>query len=58
MMSPELFKIFTLGLTELLNEHLLNCPELNGYSINHLLWADDLVLMSLQLLINVLHNFC
>ena len=63
VMSPELFKIFILGLTELLNEHLENCPELNGFSINHLLWADDLVLMALdpitlQLLINVLHEFC
>ena len=36
VMSPELFKIFILGLTELLNEHLENCPELNGFSINHL----------------------
>ena len=63
VMSPELFKIFILGLTQLLNEHLQNCPELNGISINHLLWADDLVLMALdpatlQLLINILQNFC
>ncbi|KAL5260785.1 hypothetical protein ACHWQZ_G010814 [Mnemiopsis leidyi] len=63
-MSPELFKIFLLGLSEDLN----NCagaivPQLNGVNISHLLWADDLVLLatdgpSLQILIDTVHNFC
>ncbi|KAL5271652.1 hypothetical protein ACHWQZ_G002057 [Mnemiopsis leidyi] len=63
-MSPELFTIFLLGLSEDLN----NCagaivPKLNGVNISHLLWADDLVLLatdspSLQILIDTVHNFC
>ena len=63
-MSPELFKIFLLGLSEDLNEcQEALVPELNGVEISHLLWADDLVLLaldghSLQKLINIVHNFC
>ena len=62
-MSPELFKLYINGLTELLNNSNLNTPELNSVTISHLLWADDLVLIaldpgSLQTQINILQKFC
>ena len=63
-MSPELFKIYLLEMSSELD----SCPdtavpELNGVSISHLLWADDLVLLaldglSLQRLIDTVHNYC
>ena len=63
VMSPELFKLYINGLTELLNNSNLNTPELNSVTISHLLWADDLVLIaldpgSLQTQINILQKFC
>jgi hypothetical protein len=63
-MSPELFKIFLLDLSDELNDFSeAEIPQLNGANISHLLWADDLVLLaldgsSLQKLINIVYNFC
>ena len=62
-MSPELFKMFIYDLSsEIETLTGLSLPELNGYSISHLLWADDLILLaldsdSLQKLLNVLSEF-
>ena len=62
-LSPELFKIFIHDLSRQLNEiGGLNLPNLNNMPINHLLWADDLVLLaldakSLQALLNVLQDY-
>ena len=62
-MSPELFKVFIYELSLLLNAVTDNCPELNGILINHLFWADDLVLLSLnpntlQTLLDILGEYC
>jgi len=66
-LSPELFKLFIRDLSVFLNNCSsipgLNFPYLANTLVNHLLWADDLVLLamdekSLQELINVLGNFC
>ncbi|KAL5253101.1 hypothetical protein ACHWQZ_G015761 [Mnemiopsis leidyi] len=63
-MSPELFKTYLLDLSIDLNEVLgLKIPNLNGETISHLLWADDLVVLaleqrSLQILIDKVHQFC
>ena len=66
-LSPELFKMFIRDLSIFLNDcstnHDLNFPYLADTLINHLLWADDLVLLaldekSLQELISILGNFC
>ena len=46
-MSPELFKLFIRDLTAHLNTG--GCfPQLDDTIISHLLWADDLVLLSLN----------
>ena len=60
-LSPDLFKIFVADLSPLLE--FPNCPELSKTPVSHLLWADDLILLSLdtkttQLQINALANFC
>lgn len=60
-LSPDLFKLFLCDLSELLNFE--NCPKLNDLLISHLLWADDLILLSLdpvtaQLQINKLAEYC
>ena len=60
-LSPDLFKIFIADLSPLLE--LSNCPVLSNKQISHLLWADDLILLSLdskttQLQLNALTNFC
>ena len=60
-LSPDLFKIFLSDLSDLLDFN--NCPELAGTLISHLLWADDLILLSLdpvtaQLQLNKLESFC
>ena len=66
--SPELFKMYIHKLSLELNEmaysieNPINVPELNGESISHLLWADDLVLLardrkSLQKLIEKLKSY-
>ena len=60
-LSPDLFKIFIADLSPLLE--FPNCPSLSNKSVSHLLWADDLILISLdartaQLQLNALGNFC
>ena len=63
-MSPELFKTYLLDLSKELNEtYDLLVPELNDIKLSHLLWADDLVLLaldmkSLQILIDRVYMFC
>ena len=48
-MSPELFKIFIHELSaNLAGIEELNAPLLNGLTVSHLLWADDLVLLALD----------
>ena len=64
--SPEQFKMYTHELSVDLNnttDQNINVPELNGKSLTHLLWADDLVLLvcdckSLQHMINKLKSCC
>ena len=62
-MSPELFKIFIHDLsTELNRLTTTNAPSLGGLTVNHLLWANDLVLLALdatalQILLNILRSF-
>ena len=60
-LSPDLFKHFLSDLSPRLG--LGNCPELAGMKISHLLWADDLILLSLdkataQRQLNVLNKYC
>ena len=45
-LSPDLFKIYLSDLSPLLD--FSNCPELSKTIISHLLWADDLILLSLD----------
>lgn len=48
-MSPELFKIYINDLSEQLDAiQGILAPNLNGFVISHLLWADDLVLLTLD----------
>ena len=61
-LSPDLFKIFIRDLSSLILS-VGNYPHLNGLSVSHLLWADDLVLLaldpkSLQSNLNILSEFC
>ena len=62
-MSPELFKIYIYDLSiRLAALEDLSIPELNGFSVSHLLWADDLILLeldanSLQKQLDCLHEF-
>lgn len=60
-LSPDFFKLYLSDLSPLLE--LINCPALSNMLISHLLWADDLILLSLdkktaQLQLNQLVNFC
>ena len=63
-LSPELFKCFIHELSVQLNQTDPDiCPKLDEVPISHLLWADDLVLMSLskvglQHLLHVLFQYC
>ena len=63
-MSPELFKCYLLELSSDLDSPAdLNVPEINGKKVSHLLWADDLVLLaldvpSLQKLIDIAKDYC
>ena len=61
-LSPDLFKLFIRDLSSILN-CIGDYPYLNDTLINHLLWADDLVLLgldqaSLQKNIDILQQFC
>ena len=61
-MSPDLFRIFINDLSDKFKMHGLY-PSLDNHIINHLLWADDLVLLSLdgkslQNNLDILHEFC
>ncbi|NRB82002.1 MAG: reverse transcriptase family protein [Saccharospirillaceae bacterium] len=60
-LSPDLFKLFLGDLSSLLEYN--NCPTLSNMLISHLLWADDLILLSLdektaQSQIDQLSKFC
>ena len=60
-LSPELFKIFLYDLSKLLDVN--DCPILSTKNINHLLWADDLIMLSMspkssQLQLDKLGEFC
>ena len=60
-LSPDLFKVFLSDLSPLLE--FPNCPTLNKIKVSHLLWADDLILLSLdsktcQSQLDRLSNFC
>ena len=60
-LSPDLFKLFLNDLSPLLDHK--NCPKLSNILISHLLWADDLIMLSLDLKtaqsqLNQLNNFC
>eukprot|EP00116_Pleurobrachia_bachei_P001548 sb/3461810/ len=47
-LSPEFFKMFVEELSQLLNNEKGLFPVLGGVDVNHLLWADDIVLLSLD----------
>ena len=58
-LSPDLFKHYLGGLSSLLEFE--NCPQLASLIISHLLWADDLMMLSLdgktaQKQLDALHN--
>ena len=60
-LSPDLFKIFLSDLSQLLE--FTDCPYLSNIRISHLLWADDLIMLSLnkhtaQLQLKQLARFC
>ncbi len=61
-MSPDLFKLFILDLSRQFSLQG-SYPELQNSIVNHLFWADDLVLFgldqaSLQKNLDILQNFC
>ena len=60
-LSPDFFKLYIKDLSQILEFE--NCPKLADMLISHLLWADDLIMLSLdkettQKQINKLHDFC
>ena len=60
-LSPDLFKIFISDLSPLLESFV--CPKLSNINISHLLWADDLIMLSLdpkscQEQVNILEKYC
>ena len=60
-LSPDLFKIFLSDLSPLLD--FIDCPILSEKLISHLLWADDLIMLSLssdtcQRQLEILDKFC
>ena len=61
-MSPDLFKLYIRDLSTMLSVEG-KFPDLSDTIINHLLWADDLVLLaldykSMQTNLDILQNFC
>ena len=61
-MSPELFKLYISDLSDSFDS-IGNYPYLIDALQNHLLWADDLVLLaldndSLQKNLNILYSYC
>ena len=62
-LSPELFKSYVIDLSELLDNLEIYVPSIGPVNISHLLWADDLVLMALDLksaqaLMDTFCDFC
>ena len=62
-LSPDLFKIFIQEMSSLFKSSSSNYPSLNQTIVSHLLWADDLVLLSLnakglQDNLTILNSFC
>ena len=60
-LSPDLFKAYLSDLSPLLNNE--NCPKLIDKLVSHLLWADDLIILALdvktiQNQLNQLNRFC
>ena len=60
-LSPDLFKIFLHDLSYLLEDS--DCPLLCHVSVSHLLWADDLIMLSLspetsQKQLDILNKYC
>ena len=60
-LSPDLFKVFLTDLSPQLE--FPNCPVLDKVKVSHLLWADDLILLSLdqrtcQMQLDRLSHFC
>ena len=60
-LSPDLFKIFLHDLSYLLEDS--DCPLLLRTSVSHLLWADDLIMLSLspktsQKQLDILNKYC
>ena len=60
-LSPDLFKLFLNDLSPLVD--FPNCPKLSNLLVSHLLWADDLILLSLdkvtaQKQLDVLAKYC
>ena len=60
-LSPDLFKIFLNDLSQLLEDS--DCPELSNILISHLLWADDLIMLSkspktCQKQLQILEKYC
>ena len=61
ILSPHLFKVYVDGLSVILNSHKIGC-SINNLIINHLMYADDIVLISpssagLQTLMEVCKQF-
>ena len=60
-LSPDLFKIFLHDLSDLLDDS--DCPQLCHKLISHLLWADDLIMLSFspetsQKQLDILNKYC
>ena len=60
-LSPDFFKLYISDMTPIFEFD--NCPKLADMLISHLLWADDLIILSLdkettQNQLNNLHDFC
>ena len=57
VLSPQLFNVYIDGLSGILNKSTI-CGSLGGKRINHLLYADDLCIISLVYLLLVYNNYC